>query len=103
MLRRKCIQLNALRIDGKCMESTNWDEVKQRFAITDRQVLEFKSVANEFKRTTTHEYNRAQRDVNHPSNAPIHFAFPEFQTDPNGTTRPTDYDRDIRKCSVFKT
>ena len=43
MLRRKCIQLNALRIDGKCTESTNWDEVKQRFAITDRQVLELKS------------------------------------------------------------
>jgi len=102
MLRRKCIQLNALRIDGKCTESTNWDEVKQRFAITDRQVLELKSVANEFKRTTTHEYNRAQRDVNHPSNAPIHFAFPEFQTDPNGTTRPTEYDRDITKCSVVK-
>ncbi len=31
------------------------------------------------------------------------FAFPELQTDPNGTTRPTDYDRDITKCSVFKT
>ena len=41
--------------------------------------------------------------MNHPSNAPIHFAFPEFQTDPNGTTRPTDYGRDITKCSICKT
>jgi hypothetical protein len=100
-----CIQPNALRIHGKFMESTDWDDVKQRFAITDRQVLELKSVAYEFKRTTTQEYNRAQRDVNHPlaSNTPIHFAFPEFQTDPNGTTRPTDYDRDIPKCSICKT
>ena len=98
-----CIQPNALRIHGKFTESTDWDDVKQRFAITDRQVLELKSVAYEFKRTTTQEYNRAQRDVNHPSNAPIHFAFPEFQTDPNGTTRPTDYDRDITKCSICKT
>ena len=98
-----CIQPNALRIHGKFTESTDWDDVKQRFAITDRQVLELKSVAYEFKRTTTQEYNRAQRDVNHPSNAPIHFAFPEFQTDPNGSTRPTDYDRDIPKCSICKT
>ena len=97
------IQPNALRIHGKFTESTDWDDVKQRFAITDRQVLELKSVAYEFKRTTIQEYNRAQRDVNHPSNAPIHFAFPEFQTDPNGTTRPTDYDRDITKCSICKT
>ena len=85
------------------MESTDWDDVKKRFAITNRQVLELKSVAYEFKRTTTQEYNRAQRDVNHPSNTPIHFAFPEFQTDPNGTTRATDYDRDIPKCSICKT
>ena len=98
-----CIQPNALRIHGKFTESIDWDDVKQRFAITDRQVLELKSVAYEFKRTTTQEYNRAQREVNHPSNAPIHFAFPEFQTDPNGTTRPTDYDRDITKCSICKT
>jgi hypothetical protein len=98
-----CIQPNALRIHGKFTESIDWDDVKQRFAITDRQVLELKSVAYEFKRTTTQEYNRAQREVNHPSNAPIHFAFPEFQTDPNGTTRPTDYDRDIPKCSICKT
>jgi hypothetical protein len=99
-----CIQPNALRIHGKFTESIDWDDVKQRFAITDRQVLELKSVAYEFKRTTTQEYNRAQREVNHPSNAPIHFAFPEFQTitqpDPNGTTRPTDYDRDITKCAI---
>ena len=95
-----CIQPNALRIHGKFTESIDWDYVKQRFAITDRQVLELKSVAYEFKRTTTQEYNRAQREVNHPSNAPIHFAFPEFQTDPNGTTRPTDYDRDITKCAL---
>ena len=88
---------------GKFMESTDWDDVKKRFAITDRQVLELKSVAYEFKRTTTQEYNRVQRDVNHPSNAPIHSAFPEFQTDPNGTTRPTDNDRDIPKCSICKT
>jgi hypothetical protein len=47
-----CIQPNALRIHGKFMESTDWDDVKQRFAITDRQVLELKSVAYEFKRTT---------------------------------------------------
>jgi hypothetical protein len=60
-------------------ESTDWDDVKQRFAITDRQVLELKSVAHEFKRTTTHEYNRAQRDVNHPSNAPIHSHFRNFK------------------------
>jgi hypothetical protein len=48
-----CIQPNALRIHGKFMESTDWDDVrihgkfmestdwddvKQRFAITDRQV-----------------------------------------------------------------
>jgi hypothetical protein len=65
-----------------------------------------KSVAYEFKRTTTRtqEYNRAQREANHPSNAQIHFAFPEFQTDPNGTTRPTDYDRGIQvtnlKCAT---
>ena len=98
-----CIQPNALRIHGKFTESVDWDDVKQRFAITDRQILELKSVAYEFKRTTTQEYNRAQREVNHPSNAPIHFAFPEFQTDPNGTTRPTDYDRDIPKCSICKT
>jgi hypothetical protein len=90
-----CIQPNALRIHGKFTESIDWDDVKQRFAITDRQVLELKSVAYEFKRTTTQEYNRAQREVNHPSNAQIHFAFPEFQTDSNGTSRPTDYDRDI--------
>ncbi len=36
-------------------ESIDWDEVKQRFAITERQVLELKSVAYEFKRTTTQE------------------------------------------------
>jgi hypothetical protein len=95
-----CIQPNALRIHGKFTESIDWDDVKQRFAITDRQVLELKSVAYEFKRTTTQEYNRAQREVNHPSNAPIRFAFPEFQTDPNGTTRPTYYDRDITKCAI---
>jgi hypothetical protein len=95
-----CIQPNALRIHGKFTESIDWDNVKQRFAITDRQVLELKSIAYEFKRTTTQEYNRAQREVNHPSNAPIHFAFPEFQTDPNGTTRPTDCDRDITKCAL---
>ena len=82
------------------MESTDWDDVKQRFAITDRQVLELKSVAYEFKWTTTQEYHRAQREVNHPSNAPIRFAFPEFQTDPNGTIRRTDYDRDITKCAI---
>jgi hypothetical protein len=28
-------------------ESNDWDEVKQRFAITDRQVLELKSVAHD--------------------------------------------------------
>ena len=82
------------------MESTDWDDVKQRFAITDRQVLELKSVAYEFKWTTTQEFHRAQREVNHPSNAPIRFAFPEFQTDPNGTTGPTDYDRDITQCAI---
>ena len=41
-----CIQPNALRIHGKFTESNDWDEVKQRFAITDRQVLELKSVAH---------------------------------------------------------
>jgi hypothetical protein len=95
-----CIQPNALRIHGKFTESIDWDDVKQRFAITDRQVLELKSVAYEFKWTTTQEYHRAQREVNHPSNAPIRFAFPEFQTDPNGTTRRTDYDRDITQCAT---
>ena len=34
-----CIQPNALCIHGKFTESTDWDDVKQRFAITDRQVL----------------------------------------------------------------
>ena len=42
-----CIQPNALRIHGKFTESNDWDEVKQRFAITDRQVLELKSVAHD--------------------------------------------------------
>jgi hypothetical protein len=37
-----CIQPNALRIHGKFTESIDWDDVKQRFAITDRQVLELK-------------------------------------------------------------
>jgi hypothetical protein len=50
-----CIQPNALRIHGKFTKSIDWDDVKQRFAITDRQVLELKSVAYEFKRTTTQE------------------------------------------------
>jgi len=95
-----CIQPNALRIHGKFTKSIDWDDVKQRFAITDRQVLELKSVAYEFKWTTTQEYHRAQREVNHPSNAPIRFAFPEFQTDPNGTTRRMDYDRDITQCAT---
>jgi hypothetical protein len=31
-----CIQPNALRIHGKFTESIDWDEVKQRFAITRR-------------------------------------------------------------------
>jgi hypothetical protein len=39
-----CIQPNALCIHGKFTESTDWDDVKQRFAITDRQVLVVKSV-----------------------------------------------------------
>jgi len=81
------VQPNALHIDGKFSESTDWNHVQQRFAISDRQVLELKSVAHEFKRATTREYERAQRDVNHPSNAPIHFVFPESQMDPNGTAR----------------
>jgi hypothetical protein len=72
-------------------------------AISDRQVLELKSVAHEFKRATTREYERAQREVNHPSNAPIHFVFPESQTDPDGTTRPTEYARDVTKYPVCKT
>ncbi len=38
-----CIQPNALRIRGKFTESNDWDVVKQRLAITDRQVLELKS------------------------------------------------------------
>jgi hypothetical protein len=41
---------NALRIHGKFTESNDWDEVKplrQRFAITDRQVLELTSVAHD--------------------------------------------------------
>ena len=97
------VQPNALRIDGKFSESTDWNHVKQRFAISDRQVLELKSVAHEFKRATTREYERSQREVNHPSNAPIHFVFPESQTDPNGTTRPTEYARDVTKCPVCKT
>ena len=97
------VQSNALRIDGKFSESSDWNHVKQRFAISDRQVLELKSVAHEFKRATTREYERAQREVNHPSNAPIHFVFPESQTDPNGTTRPTEYARDVTKCPVCKT
>ena len=54
------------RVHGKFTESIDWDDVKQRFAITDRQVLELKSVAYEFKWTTTQEYNRAQREANHP-------------------------------------
>ena len=55
------VQPNALRIDGKFSESTDWNHVKQRFAISDRQVLELKSVAHEFKRATTREYERATR------------------------------------------
>jgi hypothetical protein len=42
-----CIQPDALRIHGKFTESNDWDEVKQHFAITDRQVLELKSVAHD--------------------------------------------------------
>ena len=53
------VQSNALRIDGKFSESSDWNHVKQRFAISDRQVLELKSVAHEFKRATTREYERA--------------------------------------------
>jgi hypothetical protein len=55
------VQPNALHIDGKFSESTDWNHVKQRFAISDRQVLELKSVAHEFKRATTREYERATR------------------------------------------
>jgi len=50
-------QPNPLRIDGKFSESSDWNHVKLRFAISDRQVLELKSIAYEFKRATTREYD----------------------------------------------
>jgi hypothetical protein len=51
------VQPNVLRKDSKFSESTDWNHVKQRFAISDRHVLELKSIANDFKSVTTREYD----------------------------------------------
>jgi hypothetical protein len=94
-----CIQPNALRIHGKFTESIDWDDVKQRFAITDRQVLELKSVAYEFKRTTTQEYKscatRSEPSIKRANSLRI-----SGISNGSDTTRPTDYDRDITKCAI---
>ena len=97
------VRPNDLRIEGKFLEFTDWTHVAQRFPLSDRQVLELKSVAHAYKRTSSREYDRTKRELDHPSNAPIHFAFPTHQAQPDGTLRPTIYAQDIPMCPLCLT
>jgi len=97
------VRPNDLRIEGKFLEFTDWTHVALRFPLSDRQVLELKSVAHAYKRTSSREYDRTKRELDHPSNAPIHFAFPTHQAQPDGTLRPTIYAQDIPMCPLCLT
>ena len=97
------VRPNDLRIEGKFLEFTDWTHVARRFPLSDRQVLELKSVAHAYKRTSSREYDRTKRELDHPSNAPIHFEFPTHQAQPDGTLRPTIYAQDIPMCPLCLT
>jgi len=97
------VRPNDLRIEGKFLEFTDWTHVAQRFPLSDRQVLELKSVAHAYKRTSSREYDRTKRELDHPSNAPIHFEFPTHQAQPDGTLRPKIYAQDIPMCPLCLT
>jgi hypothetical protein len=57
------VRPNDLRIEleGKFLEFTDWTHVAQRFPFSDRQVLELKSVARAYKRTSSRESSRTVR------------------------------------------